>query len=37
MIVYNAEKHEYTLDGKVVPSVTELAKQFSIPTLESIP
>ena len=29
MIVYNAEKHEYTLDGKVVPSVTQLAKQFS--------
>ena len=29
MIVYNAEKHEYTLDGKIVPSVTQLAKQFS--------
>ena len=29
MITYNEEKHEYTLNGKVVPSVTELAKQFS--------
>ena len=29
MIVYNAEKHEYTLDGVTVPSVTELAKKFS--------
>ncbi|MBQ2173850.1 MAG: hypothetical protein II453_01875 [Alphaproteobacteria bacterium] len=29
MIQYNEEKHEYTLDGKVVPSVTELAKKFS--------
>lgn len=29
MIEYNEEKHEYTLNGKVVPSVTELAKQFS--------
>lgn len=29
MITYNEEKHEYTLDGKVVPSVTELAKKFS--------
>lgn len=29
MIQYNEEKHEYTLDGNVVPSVTELAKKFS--------
>lgn len=29
MIVYNEEKHEYTLDGKIVPSVTQLAKKFS--------
>ena len=29
MIEYNEEKHEYTLNGKVVPSVTELAKRFS--------
>ena len=29
MIEYNEEKHEYKIDGKVVPSVTELAKQFS--------
>lgn len=28
-IEYNEEKHEYTLDGVVVPSVTQLAKQFS--------
>ena len=29
MIQYNEEKHEYTLNGEVVPSVTQLAKQFS--------
>lgn len=28
-IQYNEEKHEYMLDGSVVPSVTQLAKQFS--------
>lgn len=28
-IEYNEEKHEYMLDGAVVPSVTQLAKQFS--------
>lgn len=29
MIQYNEEKHEYTLNGEIVPSVTQLAKQFS--------
>ena len=29
MIQYNEEKHEYTLNGEVVPSVTQLAKEFS--------
>lgn len=29
MIQYNEEKHEYTLNGDVVPSVTQLAKEFS--------
>jgi len=29
MIQYNEEKHEYTLNGEVVQSVTQLAKQFS--------
>ena len=29
IISYNEEKHEYTLEGTVVPSVTQLAKQFS--------
>ena len=28
-IQYNEEKHEYMLDGSVVPSVTQQAKQFS--------
>lgn len=28
-ILYNEEKHEYTLDGEIVPSVTELAQQFT--------
>lgn len=28
-ILYNEEKHEYTLNGEVVPSVTELAKKFT--------
>ena len=28
-IQYNEEKHEYTLNGEVVPSVTQLAQKFS--------
>ena len=28
-ILYDEEKHEYTLDGEVVPSVTQLAQKFS--------
>ena len=27
--MYIMQKNKYTLDGKIVPSVTELAKQFS--------
>lgn len=29
MLEYNEELHQYTLDGEIVPSVTELAKKFS--------
>ena len=29
MLEYNEELHQYTLDGDIVPSVTELAKKFS--------
>lgn len=28
-IQYNEEKHEYTLNGEIVPSVTQLAQKFS--------
>ena len=28
-IQYNEERHEYTLDGEIVPSVTQLAQRFS--------
>lgn len=28
-ILYDEDKHEYTLNGEVVPSVTQLAQQFS--------
>ena len=28
VIEYNEERHEYTIDGKVVPSATQLVKQF---------
>ena len=28
-ILYDEEKHEYTLDGEIVPSVTQLAQKFS--------
>ena len=28
-ILYNEEKHEYTLNGEIVPSVTELARKFT--------
>ena len=28
-IEYNEELHQYKIDGEIVPSVTELAKQFS--------
>lgn len=27
-VLYNEERHEYTLDGEVVPSVTQLAQKF---------